>query len=161
MRPLLLTALLLCAQSFGNTEESSAYYMVTKVVDGDTFWIDDGSEKGLKIRLIGVDAPEPRNNGRKLKGYFGTESSEYMTRLIGGKKIRLEFDVSRYDQYGRTLAYVYLEDGTFVNADLVKNGYATVMTTPPNVKYADTFIDLARKARKQEKGLWRENPSED
>lgn len=165
MRPFLLTALLLLslspefsAQSADNTEESPAYYTVTRVVDGDTFWIDDGSEKGLKIRLIGVDAPEPRNNGKKLKGYFGSESSDYLTRLIGGKKVRLEYDAGRFDQYGRTLAYAYLEDDTFVNADLLRKGYATVMTTPPNVKYASTFVELAGKARRQKKGLWKENP---
>lgn len=165
LRPLFFTALLLwsmnpelCAQSSGNNEESPAYYMVKRVVDGDTFWIDDDSEKGLKVRLIGVDAPEPRNNGKKLKGYFGTESTDYLTRLIGDKKVRLEFDAGRYDQYGRTLAYVYLDDGTFVNAELVRNGYATVMTTPPNVKYADTFVELAGKARRQKKGLWKESP---
>ncbi len=152
---------MLHAQSAGDGADSHAYYKVTRVVDGDTFWIDDGSEKGLKIRLIGVDAPEPRNNGKKLKGYFGTELSDYMNQLIGGKKVRLEYDAGRFDQYGRTLAYVYLEDGTFVNADLVKNGYATVMTTPPNVKYADIFVDLAAKARKHKKGLWKESPQGD
>ena len=151
-------ASLLPAQPAGDGTESAEYYAVTRVIDGDTFWIDDGSPKGLKIRLIGVDAPEPRNNGKKMKGYFGTESSDYLTRLISGKKVRLEYDVGRFDQYGRTLAYVYLEDGTFVNADLVKNGYATVMTTPPNVKYADTFVELAVRARKHKKGLWKENP---
>jgi micrococcal nuclease len=168
LRPILITTLLLCAlspvlcaQSSGGSGESHVYYTVARVVDGDTFWVDDGSEKGLKIRLIGVDAPEPRNNGKKLKGYFGTESSDYMTRLIGGKRVRLEYDAGRFDQYGRTLAYVYLEDGTFVNADLVKNGYATVMTTPPNVKYADTFVELAGKARKHKKGLWKESPQAD
>jgi micrococcal nuclease len=49
---------------------------------------------------------------------------------------------------------VYLEDGTFVNASMVRNGCGTVMTTPPNVKYADTFAELARKARKRNRGLW-------
>ena len=130
------------------------YYDVKKVVDGDTFWIDDGSIKGIKIRLIGVDAPESRNTGTRTKGYFGKESSDYLASLIAGKKIRLEYDVGHFDRYGRTLAYVYLEDGTFVNADLVKTGYATVMTVPPNVKYADTFLKLERKARNQNKGLW-------
>lgn len=164
VRPIIIIVFILCAlspvlraQSTGDKEESHVYYTVTRVVDGDTFWIDDGSAKGLKIRLIGVDAPEPRNTGKKLKGYFGTESSDYMNRLIGGKKVRLEYDAGRYDQYGRTLAYAYLEDGTFINADLVKNGYATVMTTPPNVKYADTFVELAARARKHKKGLWKEN----
>lgn len=132
------------------------YYNVKKVVDGDTFWVDDGSPKGLKIRLIGVDAPESKNSRTKEMAYFGRESSDYLTSLIAGRKVRLEYDVGQFDKYGRTLAYVYLEDGTFVNATLVKNGYATVMTVPPNVKYADTFLKLERKARNQKRGLWRD-----
>jgi len=136
------------------------WYNVTRVVDGDTFWVDNGSGKGLKIRLTGVDAPEPRNSGKKLKGYFGSESSGYLASLLDGQQVRLEYDVSRYDRYGRTLAYVYLRDGTFVNAHLVKNGYATVMTMPPNVRYADEFVKLAEKARKQKRGLWKADPAQ-
>jgi micrococcal nuclease len=131
------------------------YYPVKRVVDGDTFWIDDGSEKGIKVRLIGVDAPESRNTGTKETAYFGKEASGYLTKLIGGKKVRLEYDAGHYDRYGRTLAYVYLEDGTFVNARLVRDGYATVMTIPPNVKYADTFLKLERRARNQNRGMWK------
>ena len=138
---------------------SEVWFAVTRVVDGDTFWVDDGTEKGLKIRLIGVDAPEPRNTGTRPKGYFGAESTGYLKQMLTGKKVRLEYDVSRYDRYGRTLAYAWTEDGAFINADLVKNGYATVMTIPPNVKYAETFTQLAAKARKQNRGLWKGNPS--
>jgi micrococcal nuclease len=138
-------------------KDKPVYYKVKKVVDGDTFWIDDGSQKGLKIRLIGVDAPESRNSGKKEIAFFGREASDYLSTLIAGKKVRLEYDVGHLDKYGRTLAYVYLEDGTFVNATMVKNGYATVMTVPPNVKYADTFLKLERKARNHNKGLWKEN----
>jgi micrococcal nuclease len=133
------------------------YYQVRKVVDGDTFWIDNGSQKGLKIRIIGVDAPESRNSGKKETAPFGKESTDYLKKLISGKRVRLEFDIDRLDKYGRTLAYVYLEDGTFVNAALVKNGYATVMTVPPNVKYADTFLKLERKARNKKRGLWEDS----
>jgi micrococcal nuclease len=130
------------------------YFEVKKVVDGDTFWINDGSQKGLKIRLIGIDAPESRNSWSKETAYFGKESADYLATLIAGQKVRLEYDVGHLDRYGRTLAYVYLEDGTFVNASLVKNGYATVMTVPPNVKFARTFLKLERRARNQKKGLW-------
>lgn len=137
-------------------DNKAVYYRVKKVVDGDTFWIDDGSQKGIKVRLIGVDAPESRKTGNKDVAYFGRTSSDYLTKLIGGKKVRLEYDVGRYDRYGRTLAYVWLEDGTFVNADLVRNGYANVMTVPPNVRYADTFLKLERKARNQKRGMWGE-----
>lgn len=130
---------------------------VTKVVDGDTFWIADGSAKGLMIRLIGVDAPESRNVFRKVIGYYGIESKQFMTTLLNGKKVRLEYDVDTLDQYGRTLAYVYLRDGTFVNAELVRKGYGMVMTVPPNVRYAEKFLKLQQTARKRNRGLWNES----
>jgi micrococcal nuclease len=142
--------------SEGTTDKSARYFHVTKVVDGDTFWVDNGSVKGLKIRLIGVDAPEARNVFKKVAGYYGKESTQFMTSLISGKKVRLEYDVDPLDQYGRTLAYVYLQDGTFVNAELVKKGFGMVMTVPPNVKYADKFLKLERTARKRNRGLWNE-----
>ncbi len=66
----------------------------------------------------------------------------------------LEFDVERRDHYGWLLAYVYLENGTFVNAWLVENGYAQVMTVPPNVKYQEMFLKLQREAREARRGLW-------
>jgi micrococcal nuclease len=153
----LFHSILHCPQDMAHKND---YYQVRRVVDGDTFWIDDGSQKGMKIRLIGVDAPESRNSGKKENAYFGKESSDYLTSLISGKRIRLEYDAGHFDKYGRTLAYVYLEDGTFVNASMVKNGYATVMTVPPNVKYADTFLKLEKKARKRNKGLWRDSSTE-
>ncbi len=58
------------------------------------------------------------------------------------------------DRYGRLLAYVYLEEGTFVNAWLVENGYAVVMTIPPNVKNQELFLKLQREAREERRGLW-------
>ncbi|MGB3924211.1 MAG: thermonuclease family protein [Bacteroidales bacterium] len=153
---LLLLPLVMSGQAASS--EPEVWFTVTRVVDGDTFWVDDGSEKGMKIRLIGIDAPEPRNTGTRPKGFFGAESTSYLQNLLKGKKVRLEYDVARYDRYRRTLAYAFLEDGTFINAELVRNGYATVMTMPPNVKYAETFNKLASKARKQKKGLWKESP---
>ena len=147
------------SEKFGNSSShqsanQAGYFSVKKVVDGDTFWVDDGTPKGMKIRLIGVDAPESRNVFKKVVGYFGIEAKQYMTSLIAGKKVRLEYDVDHFDQYKRTLAYVYLIDGTFVNAELVKNGYAMVMTVPPNVKFADEFLRLQQEARENNRGLW-------
>jgi len=136
------------------------YYTVTKVVDGDTFWVDDGSPKGLKIRLIGVDAPETRRTGRKDVGYYGQEAKEYLTRMILNREVRLVTDVDPKDRYGRTLAYAYLPDGTFINAELIRNGYGMVLTVPPNVKFAEQFVQLQREARRQGRGLWgKENGS--
>src|SRR5688572_4289278 len=137
-------------------EAVDEYYRVTRIVDGDTFWIDDGSDRGMKIRLIGVDAPETRRTARKETGLFGEQSKEYLKRLLFEKRVRLDCDLDRTDRYGRTLAYVYLEDGTFVNAELLKLGYAMVLTIPPNVKFADEFVVLQREAREKRRGLWGE-----
>lgn len=60
---------------------------------------------------------------------------------VAGKKVRLEFDMQQRDRHGRILAYVYLEDGAFVNAWPVEQGYAQVITVPPNVKYQELFLE--------------------
>jgi micrococcal nuclease len=86
---------------------------------------------------------------------YGMEAAEANRKLVDGKTVPLEFDVQQLDKYGRTLAYVYLEDGTFVNAWLVENGYAMVMTIPPNVKHEGLFWKLQGEAREAGRGLWR------
>ncbi len=146
------------AKATVNTLSSEKDFLqVTKVVDGDTFWVDNGTEKRVKIRLIGIDAPESKNAFKKKKGYYGAEAKAYLSHLLTNKSVRLEYDVNRIDRYGRTLAYSYLQDGTFVNAELVKNGYAMVMTVPPNVKYADKFAVLQQEAKANNRGLWKMN----
>lgn len=130
------------------------FYTVKKVVDGDTFWIADGSKKGRKIRLLGIDAPESRKTGRKEIGYYGAEAKNYLQQRLEGKRVRLVYDVQQYDRFHRTLAYVYLEDGTFLNEELIRKGYAVVLTIPPNVKYAGQLVKVQRSARKYHKGLW-------
>jgi micrococcal nuclease len=138
------------------SQPQSEAFPVTKIVDGDTFWVDNGTEKGLKIRFIGIDAPESRRMFKKEIGYYGKEAKLYLTELLTDKKVRLVSDVDPFDQYGRTLSYVYLEDGTFVNAELIKNGYAVMMTIPPNVAFADDFLKLQIEAHENKRGLWNE-----
>ncbi|MFA5849432.1 MAG: thermonuclease family protein [Bacteroidales bacterium] len=141
--------------SVARSVSGKIYLKVTRVIDGDTFVIlnNDGSDE--KIRLTGVNAPESRNTGKKKKEEFGIESKAFLSKFLTGKMVRLEFDVQKTDRYGRTLAYVYLEDGTFLNEYLVKEGYAQVATFPPNVKYKDTFIAAQRYARENKTGLWK------
>ena len=139
-------------QDKANTKRG--YYEVLKVVDGDTFWILNANNEREKIRLIGIDTPEKRNSGRKKIGYYGEEASQYTEELLEGKYVRLEYDVQLSDRYGRTLAYVYLENGSLLNDLLVREGYATVATFPPNVKYVDLFITSEEYARSRSLGLW-------
>ena len=127
---------------------------VVRVVDGDTIQVCCIGWKREKVRYIGVDTPETHHPMRGVEP-FGKEAAEANRKLVDGKTVRLEFDVQEQDRYGRLLAYVYLEEGTFVNAWLVENGYAVVMTIPPNVKHQELFLKLQRKAREARRGLWR------
>lgn len=137
--------------------------MVRRVVDGDTLELENGE----RVRLIGIDTPEvhvseklykdSRRTGRDIAQIqeLGRRSSEFTKGLVEGKRVSLEFDVEKYDRYKRLLAYVYLKDGTFVNAEIVKAGYASLLTIPPDVKYADLFRQLYQEARENKRGLWR------
>ena len=75
-------------------------------------------------------------------------------RLVAGRRVRLETDVQARDRYGRLLAYVWVGD-VMVNAELVRQGYAQVMTVPPNVRHQELFVKLQREAREAGRGLWR------
>jgi micrococcal nuclease len=87
---------------------------------------------------------------------FAKAASHFNERLVGGQRVRLRYDAERRDRYGRLLAYVYrARDGLFVNAELVRRGYAVTLTIPPNVAHADEFAKLARRARELGRGLWR------
>lgn len=156
---LLLIFLTFCSSNkndFSETlEQPQEWYLVTKVIDGDTFWVDNGTSKGIKIRLTGIDAPESQKRWKREEGYYGKESKAYLTKLLKDKKVRLETDVDSLDRFGRTLSYVYLEDDTFVNAVLIKEGYAVLMTVSPNVRYADLFYKLQVQARENNRGLWK------
>ncbi len=123
---------------------------VTRVVDGDTI-ILNGRER---VRLIGVDTPETVDPRRPVQ-YFGKEASAFTKRMVEGKKVRLEYDQTRKDRYGRTLAYVYLEDGTHLNAEIVKQGYGHAYTRFP-FRYLGDFRRYESAARKAGKGLWKE-----
>jgi len=136
---------------------------VRRAVDGDTLQL----ESGERVRLIGIDTPEMHESNKLERDAhrsgqekstiqkLGREAYEFTKNLVEGKWVSLEFDVEKYDKYGRLLAYVYLKDGTFVNAEIVKQGYASLMTIPPNVKYADKFLKLYQEAREQRRGLWK------
>lgn len=136
-------------------QEIDGKYLITEVVDGDTYKIHyEGKEQ--KIRLIGVDTPESVHPDKTKNTNYGKQASDYVKQLIENQYISLEFDVSKTDKYGRLLAYVYLENGQMLNEKLVKEGYAQVATYPPNVKYVDNFKILQEEARKNKVGFWKE-----
>lgn len=133
-----------------NTKSEKA--TIERVIDGDTFAI----ENNVKVRLIGVDTPETVKPNTPVQ-YYGKEASNYSKKVLTGKTVYLKGDVQNRDKYNRLLRYVYLEDGTFYNEQLVKEGYARVMTVPPDIKYQDIFLRAERYARQNNKGLWGKN----
>jgi len=135
------------------SQADSATVQVVRVIDGDTIQVCCVFGDREKVRYIGINTPEIHHPMKGVE-FFGKEASEANGKLVDGKTVRLEFDVQEQDRYGRLLAYVYLEEGTFVNAWLAENGYAMVMTIPPNVKHQDLFLKLQREAREARRGLW-------
>lgn len=126
---------------------------VIRVVDGDTF-VCDISNKQTTVRLIGVDAPESVNIDKSKNTPEGKEVSKYLENLIADKTVYLEYDISTSDRYGRTLAYVYLENGQMLQDILLKEGLVRLMTVQPNSKYADHFNRIETIAKKNETGYW-------
>jgi micrococcal nuclease len=124
---------------------------VVRVVDGDTIRVDLGGHTE-KVRYIGMDTPEIHHPTRGEEP-GGRAATAVNRRLVEGKTVRLELDVRQRDRYGRLLAYVYVGE-MMVNAELVRLGYAQVMTVPPNVKHASLFVTLQREAREAGRGLW-------
>ena len=130
---------------------------VESVTDGDTIRVAGGE----RVRLIGIDTPETVDPRSPVQ-CFGAEASTRMkATLPPGTRVRLVYDLDRLDRYGRTLAYVYrASDGEFVNAAMVRDGYASAYTVPPNVAHADEFVALQREARDANRGLWGACPVE-
>ena len=118
-------------------------YEVARVIDDDTFVLADGES----VCLIGIDAPE------SLQPY-GTESKAFAEKLMLGKSVRLEYDTQQRDKYGRILAYVFLDD-LFVNAELIREGYARAYTQYPfKSEYKELFLKLEKEAQSSKIGLW-------
>jgi len=145
---LLLLALLLAPAAPGEAIEGT----VVRVVDGDTIHVKLW-ERVEKVRYIGVNTPEIHHPTRGEEP-GGREAAEMNRRLVAGQRVRLELDVRARDRHGRLLAYVWVGD-LMVNAELVRLGYAQVMTVPPNVKHQELFVKLQREARDAGRGLWR------
>jgi micrococcal nuclease len=126
--------------------------IVVRVVDGDTIHVRING-RVEKVRYIGVNTPEVHHPSRGEEP-GGQEATAVNTSLVGGRPVRLELDVQVRDRYGRLLAYVWVDD-VMVNAELVRRGYAQVMTIPPNVRYQELLLKLQREAREAGRGLWR------
>lgn len=155
MKPLLVIIISFISLFFLPISFASEYRTVERIIDGDTVDLD-GEER---VRLIGVDTPELHHPEKPVM-YLARESYKFLRDLCLGKKVRLVYDKinipsKHKDKYGRTLAYLYLEDETFINAEIIKQGYGFCYIEFP-FKYMDTFRLYQREAREDSKGLWNE-----
>lgn len=145
--------------------EAEQYYVVARVVDGDTIQLTNKQT----VRLIGVDTPEVYPS-KKLNAdvertgkdkatiqALGKQSSDFVKKMVEGKRVRLEYDQNKTDVYGRTLAFIYLPDNTFVNLEIIKAGYGHAYTKYPfKEDYMTLFRIAETEAREHQRGLWRE-----
>ncbi|MRJ11472.1 nuclease [Ornithobacterium rhinotracheale] len=127
------------------------YYKVKTVIDGDTFYLEN-KKSIIKVRLIGINTPELHP-----VEFFGDQARIFTYNLVNNRYVRLEYDVEHHDKYKRTLAYAYLSDGTFINNEIIKNGYARQLTIPPNVKFEKLFYESLQYAKKHKLGMWHYN----
>ena len=163
MKSLLLAIIILSLACTSCAKTDYIDILVTKVFDGDTLRLANGE----KVRLIGIDAPEMYESDKLFKDVQrtgedietimakGRESYKFTKKLVDGRRVILEFDVEKRDKYGRLLAHVFIKDTQlFLNAEIIKQGYAEVMIIPPNLKYGDYFQELYYEARENKRGLW-------
>lgn len=130
--------------------ESFQTVTATRVLDGDTFDCADGQ----RVRLLGIDAPEVAR-GDKPAQPWSEQSKQILKQLIDGDQVQLKSGPSAVDRYGRTLAWVYTQDGRLVNAELLRQGAARLLPDyglPPEL---EPLLRAAEsEARVRRAGLW-------
>ena len=131
---------------------------MVRVVDGDTIIVDRGQGKE-RVRYTGVDTPESVKPDTPVE-FMAKEASAANEAMVAGREVLLERDISDRDGYDRLLRYVWIEDPgrpsglLLVNLALVAQGFAQVVTYPPDVRYTDAYLEAQRTARAQGLGLW-------
>lgn len=129
-------------------------YRVSRVVDGDTIEVTK-DERKEKVRLSGINTPETVDPRKKVE-CFGKEASAHVKEILMGQNVTLVSDNSqtKYDKYGRLLAYVYREDGLFVNKHMIQEGYAYEYTYKVPYLFQKEFKEAQKEAESKGKGLW-------
>jgi micrococcal nuclease len=148
-----LLVVLLAGFLLGNVQK---FFTVTQVVDGDTLML----ETGRRIRLLGVNTPENGSSTEKPMERFGKEAADFTRRMAEGKRVRLEYDQATASRgyYDITpqkaiLAYVFLENGTLLNAEIIRQGYGYAFSRY-SFSRMEEFRNLEREARENRRGLW-------
>ena len=127
---------------------------VDYIYDGDTIRLKDGRH----VRFIGINTPEiqHRESDGSLKPaeQFGEAARQYLAKRIVHSNVRIETDREQQDHYQRSLAYVFLPDGSFINEEMVSQGLAYCLYKHPNDRYADRLLLAQQAAMQTKKGIW-------
>lgn len=148
---------------FSDEADTTKYYFVKRVIDGDTFELEGGE----RVRLIGIDTPEKWESSKlerdaersqkdkKIIKALGLKATMYADSLLFEQLVRLEPDSTNQDRdrYNRLLRYAYIEDTVLFNLKIIQDGYAYAYTKYPFI-YMDEFIQAQRDARENNRGLW-------
>jgi micrococcal nuclease len=148
---LLIFGILHCSWSGDRTE------YVKWVIDGDTIVLKNDRH----VRYIGINAPEIGRKGKPSEP-FSQKARRFNDRMVKAQALRLESDQETQDRYGRLLAYVFLQDHTMINAELLRQGLAYCLPKPPNMRYAERLLGAQREAMQNQRGIWRnfQDPAE-
>jgi len=157
-RPAAFALLTLLCLTFGTAAHSgtlsvlsqSRWVEVGDIFDGDTF----KTSKGERVRLLGINTPEVEHDSSPAQP-MGNTARKSLANLIAGQTVRLDFDTQHKDNYGRTLAQIYLRNGTWVNGEMVRSGMAHVYTFTPNLRWAGQLTQLEASARQARLGIWK------
>ena len=145
----LILVLLACGWTSPAADADSLRVKVHWVDDGDTIVVAGGE----RVRYLGINTPEVAHKDEPGEP-FGDEAKDFNKKLVQGRWINLELAEQQRDHYGRLLAYVFLADGTFVNGELVRQGYAHLLRKQPKLRYWERLLALQRQALKEKKGMW-------
>lgn len=144
-----LTAFVFGSGIWLTTCQANAWVLAERIVDGDTIILRDGRH----VRYIGIDTPEIDHDNHRAAP-MGYEARSFNQQLVEGRRLRLVVDREEMDRYGRTLAYVYRSDGLFVNAELLKRGFAHVLYRFPNTSKDQYLLSIQREAMQAGRGIW-------
>lgn len=150
----LCTALLIFVGCTKQIDSAANIGTVIEVIDGDTVDLSISGHR-QRVRLIGIDTPETKHPSKPVQ-CFGPEATAFTESLLThGTKIRIERDTEARDTYDRLLVYLYrVSDNMFINLELVRQGYAHLLTIEPNITYVDKFVAASRDAHSNNRGMW-------
>lgn len=149
---LLAVAWILNSAACRFSADADEWRTVIHVNDGDTVVLD--GEPAQRVRYLGIDTPEIDHHRQKAEP-FAMEALALNRQLVLNRKVRLEFDRERTDRYGRWLTYVFTENGTFVNREILLQGLGFCLFKPPNTRHEASLLEAQRSAMKTGRGLWK------